>query len=148
MTRSYSFLTVHYAQRSTRPVLFISYSFGGIVIREVQKSGRVLLIIPDRSVSRVLRTTAQPNVSVAQSVSALVVRRSQLNLFRSLNAVLKAAYDSDSTHEDTESFMMARELPYFRLNVEAETWKLPLSVGNTEEERAIAVRGRSKPPPS
>ncbi|MCJ1432402.1 hypothetical protein MMC27_001758 [Xylographa pallens] len=61
----------------------------------------------------------------------------RLNLFGRLNAVLKAAYDSDSTHEDTESFMMARELPYFRLNVEAETWKRPLSFGNTEEERAI-----------
>ncbi|MCJ1385543.1 hypothetical protein MMC17_008666 [Xylographa soralifera] len=61
----------------------------------------------------------------------------RMNLFGSLSTVLKAAYDSDSTHENTESFMRARELPYFRFNVEADTWKLPLSFGNGEEERAI-----------
>ncbi|MCJ1405065.1 hypothetical protein MMC11_008291 [Xylographa trunciseda] len=60
----------------------------------------------------------------------------RMNWFRNLSTVLKAAYDSDSTHEDTESFMMARELPYFRFNVEADTWKLPLSSWDKEEEQA------------
>ena len=61
---------------------------------------------------------------------------SRMTWTRNLSTVLKAACDSDSTHEDAESFMMAREIPYFRFNVEADTWKLPLTFGDTEE-RAV-----------
>ena len=46
------------------------------------------------------------------------------NLIHTFNTVKKAAYDSESTEEDTESFSLARDIPYFRLNVEAVSWKL------------------------
>ena len=64
-------------------------------------------------------------------------KTSRLILFGSFHAVLNASYGSNTAHEDTESFMRARELPYFRFDVEADTWKLPLIVGNSEEDRAI-----------
>ena len=62
-----------------------------------------------------------------------------MNWTRSQSIELKAAYDSDSTHHAVESWMSAKELAtaYFRFNVEADTWNLPLISGDTKEERVI-----------
>ena len=47
------------------------------------------------------------------------------NFIGTFNAALKkAAYDNESTEEDTESFTLAKDIPYLRLNVEATSWKL------------------------
>ncbi|MCJ1245904.1 hypothetical protein MMC30_003108 [Trapelia coarctata] len=57
-----------------------------------------------------------------------------INSFR--NAAMKAAYDRGSTHEDTESFMLAKKLDYFRFDADASSWKLPQGTLELDDKQA------------
>lgn len=59
-------------------------------------------------------------------------------LISTLNAAKKAAYDRCSTHEDTESFMLAKELDYFRFDVDASSWKLPQDAFKPDDRQTVA----------